>query len=51
MYSAFIRDTKEHQYVEEDAYDVGVDGEGSKGPVLRVEAILVSPQHHHLRVH
>ena len=50
-YSACIRDTNEHEDVEKEADDVGVDGEGGEGPVLRVEAVLVLPQHHHLRVH
>ena len=50
-YSARIRDTNEHEDVEEEADDVSVDGEGGEGPVLRVEAVLVLPYHHHLRVH
>ena len=49
--SAVIRDTDEHEDTEEDKTDdVGVDGEGGEGPVLGVVAVLVLPQHHHLRV-
>ena len=49
--SACIRDTDEQEDVEEEADDVGVDGEGGEGPVLGVVAVLVLPKHHHLRVH
>ena len=49
--SAVIRDTDEHEDVEEEVDDVGVDGEGGEGPVLGVVAVLVLPDHHHLRVH
>ena len=48
---AVISDADQHQYVEEEADDVGVDGEGGEGPVLGVVAVLVLPDHHHLRVH
>ena len=49
--SAVISDADQHQYVEEEADDVGVDGERGEGPVLGVVAVLVLPQHHHLCVH
>ena len=49
--SAVISDADQHQYVEEEADDVGVDREGGEGPVLGVVAVLVLPDHHHLRVH
>ena len=49
--SVIISDADQHQNVEEEADDVGVDGEGGEGPVLGVVAVLVLPDHHHLRVH
>ena len=49
--SAVIRDTNEHEDVEEEVDDIGVDGERGEGPVLGVVAVLVLPDHHHLRVH
>ena len=49
--SACIRDTDEHEDVEEEADDVGVDGKRGEGPVLGVVAVLVLPQHDHLCVH
>ena len=50
--SAVIRDTDEHEDVEEEyIIHVGVDGEGGEGPVLGVVAVLVGPKHHLLRVH
>ena len=46
--SAFIRDTDEHEDVDKEVDDVGVDGEGGEGLVLEVVAVLVGPKHHHL---
>ena len=47
---SFSGSADDHEDVEEEADDVGVDGEGGEGPVLGVVAVLVLPQHHHLRV-
>ena len=41
--SAVISDADQHQYVEEEADDVGVDREGGEGPVLGVVADLCFP--------